>query len=119
MGNSKDMSRKANKMIASHMPALNRKRVITSAVLALAISFGSVISPAGFDLVPAASAADCRAGHNLGENANSYISRCRHASVRREFPKEFLDKTLGEIKSTPGKPARTAWKLLNDKRWDR
>lgn len=106
-------------MITSHAPSRNRKRVAASIALALFISAGPTLAPSTANLTPIASAADCKAGHNLGDIADSYISRCRKASVRREFPKEFLNKTLAQIKSTPGINARKAWKLLNDKRWNR
>jgi Domain of unknown function (DUF4157) len=62
-------------------------------------------------------AGNCIANDNLGETADSFISRCRKASIRSEFPGELLSETLGNIKK--GKTARhkKAWKLLNDNRF--
>ncbi len=62
-------------------------------------------------------AGNCVANDNLGEVADSFISRCRKASIRSEFPGELLSETLGNIKK--GKTARhkKAWKLLNDNRF--
>jgi Domain of unknown function (DUF4157) len=62
-------------------------------------------------------AGNCIANDNLDETADSFISRCRKASIRSEFPGELLSETLGNIKK--GKTARhkKAWKLLNDNRF--
>jgi hypothetical protein len=59
----------------------------------------------------------CIANDNLGDVADSFISRCCKASIRSEFPGELLQETLGTIKK--GKTARhkKAWKLLNDGRF--
>ncbi len=60
---------------------------------------------------------NCVARDNLGETANSFISRCRKASIRLEFPSQLLSKTLGEIKNGSTATYRKAWKLLNDNRF--
>jgi hypothetical protein len=60
---------------------------------------------------------NCEANDNLGETADSFISRCRLASIRREFPSEFLNETLGTIKKGKTAKHRKAWKLLNDNRF--
>lgn len=62
-------------------------------------------------------AGNCVANDNLTEVADNFISRCRKASIRSEFPGELLSETLGNIKK--GKTARhkKAWKLLNDNRF--
>ncbi|PZO46453.1 MAG: hypothetical protein DCF15_20250 [Phormidesmis priestleyi] len=60
---------------------------------------------------------DCEYDNNLSETADSYISRCRKAGIRRTFPGEYYEKTLGEIdrdKSADGKKVK---KLLNDGRF--
>lgn len=69
---------------------------------------------AGYEL-----AASCIARENPTEIADRFISRCRIASIRREFPTQHLHETLREIDRgvTPSK--RKAWKLLNDKRFER
>jgi hypothetical protein len=64
-----------------------------------------------------AAAGDCVANNNLGETADSFISRCRKASIRSEFPGEFLGSTLGEIKKGKSARHKKAWKLLNDNRF--
>ena len=61
--------------------------------------------------------ADCNFSNNLSETADSFISRCRKAGIRGEFPGEYYAVTLGEIdrdRSVQGKKAR---KLLTSKRW--
>ena len=62
-------------------------------------------------------AGNCVANDNLGETADSFISRCRLASIRREFPAELLGETLGTIKRGKSAKHRKAWKLLNDGRF--
>lgn len=91
-----------------------RKR-ITAIMVALAVVF----APSATNMAPTALAADCRAKNNLNEIANSYISRCRNATVRREFPGQYLNKTLRQIKSDHSVDGRTAWKLLTDARWNK
>lgn len=68
---------------------------------------------------PVAYASDCVANNNLNEIADKFISRCRKASIRREFPRELLNVTLREIKAGKTKKHKTAWKLLNDKRFEK
>ena len=43
-----------------------------------------------------------------------FISRCRKASIRREFPGSHLDLPLGTIKKGKSTNGKKAWKLLND-----
>lgn len=60
---------------------------------------------------------DCNFSNNFSETADSFISRCRKAGTRGEFPGEYYSVTLGEIdrdRSARGKKAR---KLLTSKRW--
>jgi len=59
--------------------------------------------------------ADCVANNNLGDIADSFISRCRKASIRQEFPGELLNETLGNIKAGNAANYKKAWKLLNDR----
>ncbi|HEX2087223.1 MAG TPA: hypothetical protein VHF89_16190 [Solirubrobacteraceae bacterium] len=61
--------------------------------------------------------ASCVANENLGERADPFISRCRKASIRREFPSELLQETLGAIKRGSSAAHKKAWKLLNDNRF--
>lgn len=60
---------------------------------------------------------NCEANDNLNEIANSFISRCRKASIRTVFPGELLSLTLGEIKIGKTSVYRRGWKLLNDNRF--
>lgn len=64
-----------------------------------------------------AQAADCVASNNLGDIADSFISRCRKGSIRQEFPGELLKETLGNIKAGSAANYKKAWKLLNDSRF--
>jgi hypothetical protein len=60
---------------------------------------------------------NCNYRDNLGEIAESYISCCRKASIRREFPSQHYYLTLAEIKSDRSGNGRKAYKLLNDGRF--
>jgi hypothetical protein len=60
---------------------------------------------------------NCKTNDNLGEVADSFISRCRKASIRAEFPGELLGETLGNIKRGNAANYKKAWKLLNDGRF--
>ena len=62
-------------------------------------------------------AGSCVANDNLGEMADSFIGRCCQASIRREFPGEMLNETLGNIKRGTTARHKKAWKLLNDNRF--
>ncbi|MFD1538284.1 hypothetical protein [Nonomuraea guangzhouensis] len=61
----------------------------------------------------------CNARDNLSAIANDFISKCRKASIRQEFPSEFLPDTLGTIQKIKTARGKTAWKLLNDNRFKR
>ena len=60
---------------------------------------------------------NCKTDDNLGDIADSFISRCRKASIRRKFPGQYLYSTLGSIKRDKTDDGKTAWKLLNDGRF--
>jgi hypothetical protein len=62
-------------------------------------------------------AGNCIANDNLTEIADNFISRCRKASIRSEFPGELLPETLGNIKKGKSARHKKAWKLLNDNRF--
>lgn len=62
---------------------------------------------------------NCKAKDNLSDIANSFISRCRKASIRVEFPSELLGETLGNINKGKQANYKRAWKLLNDKRFEK
>lgn len=56
------------------------------------------------------------------QTADEIISKNKKASIRKEFPSEYLDKTLNEIEkdAKAGKArAKKAKKLLTDKRFDK
>jgi hypothetical protein len=59
----------------------------------------------------------CEANDNLSLFAESFISVCRKASIRREFPSEFLSSYLEDIKKNKSASGKKAWKLLNDGRF--
>lgn len=56
------------------------------------------------------------------DTANEIISKKKRGSIRKEFPSEYLDKTLNEIENDAkagNAKARTAKKLLKEKRFDK
>lgn len=59
----------------------------------------------------------CEANDNLSLFADTFISVCRKASIRREFPSEFLNTSLEDIKKNKSATGKKAWKLLNDSRF--
>ncbi|MBE9206017.1 hypothetical protein IQ244_05715 [Nostoc sp. LEGE 06077] len=59
----------------------------------------------------------CEANDNLSLFADTFISVCRKASIRREFPSEFLKSYLEDIKNNKSAVGKKAWKLLNDGRF--
>ena len=61
--------------------------------------------------------ASCEANDNLSLFADTFISVCRKASIRREFPSEFLNSYLEDIKKNRSASGKKAWKLLNDGRF--
>ncbi|WP_448265318.1 hypothetical protein [Nostoc sp. DSM 114159] len=61
--------------------------------------------------------ASCEANDNLSLFADTFISVCRKASIRREFPSEFLNSYLEDIKKNKSAIGKKAWKLLNDNRF--
>ncbi|MEV0711600.1 hypothetical protein [Nocardia aurea] len=63
------------------------------------------------------SAGNCSRDDNLGETAQSFISRCRKGSINREFPGQLLQTSLKDIKSGNSADYKKAWKLLNDNRF--
>jgi hypothetical protein len=63
--------------------------------------------------------ADCDFKNNASETADSFISRCREAGIRREFPGEYYSVTLGEIDRSTEARGKKARKLLTSKRWQK
>ncbi|MEH1842759.1 MAG: hypothetical protein V7L20_29500 [Nostoc sp.] len=59
----------------------------------------------------------CEANDNLSLFADTFISVCRKASIRREFPSEFINSSLENIKKSKSAIGKKAWKLLNDSRF--
>lgn len=56
------------------------------------------------------------------ETADQIISKKKKGSIRKEFPSEYLNKTLNQIEKDAKKgnaKARKAKKLLNEKRFDK
>jgi hypothetical protein len=85
--------------------------------VAMALAFCITPTEEGLSPLPSVHAANCTANENLGELAGSFISRCRKASIHREFPRELLLSPLGLIKSGGATIHKKAWKLLNDRRF--
>lgn len=96
---------------------------LSAAVIFAAILLAGVNPAAGALEGPVAAGyhlmANCQANSNLSEIADGFISRCRKASIRREFPAQYLDRTLGEIKGDSSADGKRAWKLLNDGRFSK
>lgn len=63
------------------------------------------------------SSQNCNFLDNLSEAADSFISRCRKGSIRREFPGNYYSQTLGDIDRDTSKVGKKARKLLNDSRF--
>jgi RHS repeat-associated protein len=56
----------------------------------------------------------------LAMRASEYISRFRQAKILRQFPKEYLQKSLESIRQEAmagTRAAQKAWKLITDSRW--
>ena len=76
----------------------------------------------GFMMIGSISGKELRAGEK-GSILVSDLLKTRKGSVLREFPSEFLDKSVDVIKSLKsqkgeiGRKAKKAWKLLNDRRF--
>ena len=95
-------------------------KIFINALLALSLICGIGYVTGGSNLmISAAQAADCIANNNLGDNAQAYIGRCRSGGINSEFPKEMLSLTLKEIKGGSSAAHNKAWKLLNDKRFEK
>ena len=62
---------------------------------------------------------DCNASSavNLSMIADSFISKCRKASIRQVFPGQHYSDTVLSIKNGSSASQKTAWKLLNDNRF--
>ncbi len=60
---------------------------------------------------------NCEANDNLSLFADTFISICRKASIRREFPSELLHSYLEDIKNNKSAIGKKTWKLLNDGRF--
>lgn len=95
------------------------RAAVVGLMAAALVAFAPAAVPDSVSPLPTASAADCIASNNLGAIADGYISRCRQAVVRRQFPGQYLNWTLGQIKNERNAQANKAWKLLNDARWNR
>ena len=67
----------------------------------------------GQNTVSATSAQNCVAVNNLSEVADHFISRCRQAKIRRAFPTELLNRTLGSLRNGSSAREKSAWKLLS------
>ena len=71
-------------------------------------------------LSAAAYAAPCEYDDNLNDTARTFIGRCCEGGINREFPGEYYDVTLSQIKADSkagNASARKAYKLLNDSRF--
>ncbi|HEY2764657.1 MAG TPA: hypothetical protein VGJ13_11690 [Pseudonocardiaceae bacterium] len=98
---------------------------IVPALLAL-VAIGGVAPEASASVQPApvvaatmAGPRDCVALNNLDELAAGFIERCRKGSIRREYPGTHYSRYLGEIRNGNSANDKKAWKLLNDKRFEK
>jgi len=57
--------------------------------------------------------------NKFGSRADDWIARNCKGSINREFPQSLRNKTLEEIRHGNSKEYRKAWKLLNDKRFQK
>lgn len=65
---------------------------------------------------------DCIAKNNMDEVVAKFISRCKQGKIRQKITSDRLSRTLGEIYSGKLKGNGddvTAWKVLNDHRFDK
>ncbi|WP_251359115.1 hypothetical protein [Kangiella sp. TOML190] len=88
--------------------------------LMAAIGRGDVRSIRMFmDLVtdPKLRAAGQKALDKFGSKAKDWIGKNCKGSINREFPQQFRDMTLEQIRNGRGADYKKAWKLLNDKRF--
>lgn len=112
-------------------------RLLVSAAITL-VAFGGV-APAAVAAAPPAThaesaavthttayetsaARDCIAGHNMDEVVAKFISRCKQGKIRQKITSDRLSRTLGEIYAGKQRGDRddvTAWKVLNDHRFDK
>lgn len=83
--------------------------------LALSLWFTGLCAPASSPVLalPVAAAAGCDPLDNLGETADSFISRCLKGRIRSEFPSECLSLTLQQIRSRTDAVGRKCWKLIS------
>ena len=59
----------------------------------------------------------CDASQNLDETCRSFIGRCRKGGINSEFPGQFYDVKIREVKNGTSADHKKAWKLLNDNRF--
>src|SRR5690606_5743820 len=94
-----------------------------------ALAFASDLTPSGCsrediekalggdDDEPVVDPTSCNARDNLDEIVQSFIGRCRRGSINSEFPGQFYDVPVREVRDGQTKEHKTAWKLLNDNRF--
>lgn len=93
------------------------KQLVRPALILLLIFPVLPLQGCGDDETQPDSSASCVISENLDSGANDFISRCRKAGIRQEFPSEYLDSTLAQIRDDRSAQARKAWKLLTNSRF--
>ncbi|HEY9062031.1 MAG TPA: DNRLRE domain-containing protein [Pseudobacteroides sp.] len=89
--------------------------------------FAFVLAPLAIIAIKAAAATVLTAGaiiltYEAWEKAKDIIAKHKKGSINQKFPKEYYDKTIGEIEKDAkagNKNAKAAKKLLNDKDFDK
>lgn len=103
-----------------HLSKLART-ILVPAVAVLLLSFTAScdgnIGQGGVITTEPGDSSSCNYNDNLEESADSFISRCRKGRIRREFPTEYSQVTLKEIKKAKTNDGKKAYKLLNDRRF--
>ncbi len=59
----------------------------------------------------------CVANEHLEDICDMFISSCRKASIRTQFPGQFLKVKIRDVRNGTTKHHKKAWKLLNDNRF--
>ena len=102
---------------------MNIRKLILAVLLAILLPISTVacddddIGKGGVIRTEASGDSNCNFNDNLSESADSFISRCRKGGIRREFPSEYNNVTLREIKRDKSDDGKKAYKLLNDRRF--
>ena len=102
---------------------MNPRKFVIAVLLAILLPISTVacdgddLGRGGVIRTEASTDSNCNYNDNLSESADSFISRCRKGGIRREFPSEYNNVTLRDIKGDKSDDGKKAYKLLNDRRF--